>query len=362
MQSFHTIVTHVRPHLDEILAILFLRRFGESRFPGVSTAKLVLWDAGPLTPDRRPASDYANEGYVLIGVGGSRFDEHATLDTDTPSGRVRRISHGARARHRRRPVLHETPRIRDRERHARWRRSIHGETAGGICTCIQASTLRCGRIPSRRADRRHEPKISERSPRGDRLDASPGSTRISNRRANTSASHARRTNAMRRSREIKCKNGQTTPARSHLFGSRTAGPVLPITSSRSARGGHLRPTAFERAGADLHQQTQPRAHESPGHREDDSAQGTTRQEHGPHDRLHRSRCRRNRRRCRRVVLPSTRRKPTEREPHVSRYATDEAHARGHPQDHHRVREPTAVREEPPIELSPGTMHTPDRSV
>jgi hypothetical protein len=86
MQSFHTIVTHVRPHLDEILAILFLRRFGESRFPGVSTAKLVLWDAGPLTPDRRPASDYANEGYVLIGVGGSRFDEHATLDTERRQG------------------------------------------------------------------------------------------------------------------------------------------------------------------------------------------------------------------------------------------------------------------------------------
>ncbi|MBP9869864.1 hypothetical protein KBC59_04905 [Patescibacteria group bacterium] len=86
MQSFHTIVTHVRPHLDEILAIIFLRMFGELWFPGISTAKIVLWDAGPFTPNGRPASEYEKEGYVLIGVGGSRFDEHATLNEERRHG------------------------------------------------------------------------------------------------------------------------------------------------------------------------------------------------------------------------------------------------------------------------------------
>jgi hypothetical protein len=76
--NYHTIVTHKRPHLDEIIAILLLMMFGEKIFPGISKAKFVFWDAGNKTPDGRPWQKWQDEGFVMVGVGGGRFDEHPT--------------------------------------------------------------------------------------------------------------------------------------------------------------------------------------------------------------------------------------------------------------------------------------------
>ena len=70
------IVTHNRPHLDEIAAIWILKKFGEQIFPGISTAQLIFWETGGQTPNGRSAQEYDNEGYLLLGVGGGRFDEH----------------------------------------------------------------------------------------------------------------------------------------------------------------------------------------------------------------------------------------------------------------------------------------------
>ena len=64
------IVTHSRPHLDEIAAIWILRKFGEQTFPGISTAQLIFWETGGQTPDGRSSQEYDNEGYLLLGVGG----------------------------------------------------------------------------------------------------------------------------------------------------------------------------------------------------------------------------------------------------------------------------------------------------
>ena len=76
---YHTIITHKRPHLDEISAIWLLRKFGDSKFPGVSIAKIEYWSGGNA-PDGRNAEEYEKDGILLLGVGGGRFDEHPNAD------------------------------------------------------------------------------------------------------------------------------------------------------------------------------------------------------------------------------------------------------------------------------------------
>jgi len=73
------IATHVRPHLDEILAIWILRMFGALKFPGIETAEIIYWDAGSKTPDGRSAEEWLADGVLCVGVGGGMFDEHPNL-------------------------------------------------------------------------------------------------------------------------------------------------------------------------------------------------------------------------------------------------------------------------------------------
>jgi DNA gyrase/topoisomerase IV subunit A len=80
--KFKSIITHEKPHMDEITAVWLLRTFGESKFPGVAKAKISFWSSGGKTPDGRTAAEYEQEGTLLIGVGGGRFDEHPTANSD----------------------------------------------------------------------------------------------------------------------------------------------------------------------------------------------------------------------------------------------------------------------------------------
>lgn len=82
MEKIRGIYTHERPHLDEIVAIWLLRNFGENAFPGVSedlisgpSAICYLTGGGQL-PDGKTSAQYEEEGILLIGTGGGRFDEH----------------------------------------------------------------------------------------------------------------------------------------------------------------------------------------------------------------------------------------------------------------------------------------------
>lgn len=77
-KKFREIVTHVAPHLDEIVAVWLLRTFGEAKFPGIAKAKVTFWSTGGATPDGRTAAEYEQDGIILVGVGGGRFDEHPT--------------------------------------------------------------------------------------------------------------------------------------------------------------------------------------------------------------------------------------------------------------------------------------------
>ncbi|MEI8338220.1 MAG: hypothetical protein WCF92_03715 [bacterium] len=71
------IVTHFRPHADELVALMLLRNFpeGEEKFPGVSTAKISFLFTGSL-PEGKSAYDFPEK--IFLGVGGGMFDEHAT--------------------------------------------------------------------------------------------------------------------------------------------------------------------------------------------------------------------------------------------------------------------------------------------
>src|SRR3989344_9190822 len=77
-----TIVTHHRPHLDEIVAIWLLRKFGEEKFPGINSAKIVYVDAGSGPRNGMKEKEWEAKGILPIGVWGGCFDEHPTAGTE----------------------------------------------------------------------------------------------------------------------------------------------------------------------------------------------------------------------------------------------------------------------------------------
>lgn len=72
------IVTHPRPHLDEIAAIWLFKKFGESLFPGIRYAEIQYW--GEEKIKKYPLEECAKQGILLVGIGGGRFDEHPTIE------------------------------------------------------------------------------------------------------------------------------------------------------------------------------------------------------------------------------------------------------------------------------------------
>ncbi len=82
----NTIVTHLRPHIDEIVAIVLLRNYGEEKFPGIKKAKIAFWNAGTTNTENKSWKQHHREGKILIGVGGSCFDEHPSAATERKEG------------------------------------------------------------------------------------------------------------------------------------------------------------------------------------------------------------------------------------------------------------------------------------
>ncbi len=82
MKMIKRIVTHRFPHLDEIFAIWLLKNFGGERFNNIANATIVYWESGGVTPDGRTTEEWEADGYLLVGVGGGRFDEHPTTTQD----------------------------------------------------------------------------------------------------------------------------------------------------------------------------------------------------------------------------------------------------------------------------------------
>lgn len=70
------------PHLDSLVALWLLTKTEEGRrmYPGIENAEVDYWGTGTLSPDGRTWQQYLEGGTVLIGVGGSPFDEHPSKD------------------------------------------------------------------------------------------------------------------------------------------------------------------------------------------------------------------------------------------------------------------------------------------
>ena len=75
MQRIHTIAIFPKIQPDTVCAIFLLQRFGEAQFPGVREAKVEFWTD---LPAGKSAAELERDGYLLIDLGGGRFDHHAT--------------------------------------------------------------------------------------------------------------------------------------------------------------------------------------------------------------------------------------------------------------------------------------------
>lgn len=71
------ILTHPRPHIDEIAALFLLYIFGEEKYPGVKAAiEDRRFDFRRAEDFAMTPEEYEENGYLLLGVGGGKFDEH----------------------------------------------------------------------------------------------------------------------------------------------------------------------------------------------------------------------------------------------------------------------------------------------
>lgn len=62
------IVTHFRPHADELIALIFLRNFkeGEEKFPGVKDAQIEFLASGKIPFGKTPA-DFPQTIFLRVG-------------------------------------------------------------------------------------------------------------------------------------------------------------------------------------------------------------------------------------------------------------------------------------------------------
>ena len=73
--NYHTLLTHESPDLDAILSVLIMKRFGEDKYPGVSTASVRFTSANHM-PDNKTPAELEQEGILCLDIGGGRFDTH----------------------------------------------------------------------------------------------------------------------------------------------------------------------------------------------------------------------------------------------------------------------------------------------
>jgi hypothetical protein len=69
------ILLHESPDLDAALSVWLLQRFGESKYPGVGSARLEFAPAGVI-PRGLTADDLEQEGMLAVDTGGGRLDNH----------------------------------------------------------------------------------------------------------------------------------------------------------------------------------------------------------------------------------------------------------------------------------------------
>ncbi len=85
-QPVDLIVTHVKPHFDEVLAVYLLKKYGKDLFVGVNDACVETWAEGKMLKEfaGMTAEDLLREKHILcVGTCGGIFDEHGKKDGAT---------------------------------------------------------------------------------------------------------------------------------------------------------------------------------------------------------------------------------------------------------------------------------------
>lgn len=74
----HRVITHDRPHFDELVAIVLLFIYGSRMFRFPQEVEVEFKRELPLDLHNLNDAELEAKGVLLIGIGGGRFDEHAT--------------------------------------------------------------------------------------------------------------------------------------------------------------------------------------------------------------------------------------------------------------------------------------------
>ncbi|MBI2023468.1 hypothetical protein HYT01_02830 [Candidatus Giovannonibacteria bacterium] len=82
MADIKAIILPTRPQPDTLVTIFILKRFGKEHLPGVENAPLEIWQT---LPAGKSAQDLEAEGYILIDLGGGKFDHHDQRGKTTAS-------------------------------------------------------------------------------------------------------------------------------------------------------------------------------------------------------------------------------------------------------------------------------------
>jgi hypothetical protein len=80
----HTIITPTRPQADTLVAIYLIKKYGNTRFPGVNSAIIRIYP----TPPEQNEEEIEKQGILLFDLGGGRFDHHGKKPVTTCSALV----------------------------------------------------------------------------------------------------------------------------------------------------------------------------------------------------------------------------------------------------------------------------------
>jgi len=71
--QYQTIIIPSHPHIDSIVAIFLLKKFGKEKYPGIEKSKIEVWNT---LPEGEASDSLFKKGIFLIDIGGGKFDHH----------------------------------------------------------------------------------------------------------------------------------------------------------------------------------------------------------------------------------------------------------------------------------------------
>lgn len=77
-----TFVLPTAPHPDTLVAIFIFKKFGEKLYPGIKEAGFEFWQE---LPKNKTTESLEKENYILIDIGGGKFDHHNKKEKTTTS-------------------------------------------------------------------------------------------------------------------------------------------------------------------------------------------------------------------------------------------------------------------------------------